>query len=64
MVVLVLVLVFCSYRQHGCTLFVFQDFQLLLSGGTTDVDMTRLRSVLSFTNSNGCSTDILDRFKR
>ena len=41
-----------------------QDFQLLVSGGTTDVDINRLRSVISFSNSNGCSTDILDRFKR
>lgn len=41
-----------------------EDFQLLLSGGTTDVDINRLRSVMTFSNSNGCSTDILDRFKR
>lgn len=41
-----------------------EDFQLLVSGGTTDVDINRLRSVISFSNSNGCSIDILDRFKR
>ncbi|XP_015768582.1 PREDICTED: E3 ubiquitin-protein ligase UBR5-like [Acropora digitifera] len=41
-----------------------EDFQLLLSGGTTDVDINRLRSVISFSNSNGCSSDILNRFKR
>ncbi|XP_048584846.1 uncharacterized protein LOC5508594 isoform X2 [Nematostella vectensis] len=41
-----------------------EDFQLLVSGGTTDIDMNKLRSVITFTNSNGCSKDILERFKR
>lgn len=41
-----------------------EDFQLLVSGGTTDVDINRLRSVITFSNSNGCSADILERFKR
>lgn len=40
-----------------------EDLQLLLSGGVEDVSYARLRSIITFSNSGGCSREILERYK-
>eukprot|EP00795_Rhopilema_esculentum_P011486 gene11486-21702_t len=40
-----------------------EDFQLLLSGGIGDIDITRLKSIIRFNNSRNCSKESLERFK-
>lgn len=40
-----------------------EDLQLLLSGGVEEISYQRLRSVISFSNSRGCSREVLERYK-
>jgi len=41
-----------------------QDFQLLLSGGSADITLSRLKSVIRFNHSHGSSGNICDRFEK
>lgn len=41
-----------------------QDFQLLLSGGSADINISRLKSVIHFNHTHGNSTTICDRFEK
>jgi len=40
-----------------------EDFQLLLSGGVEEISYQRLRSIITFSNSRGCSRQLLERYK-
>jgi len=41
-----------------------EDFQLLLSGGSADITLSRLKSVIRFNHSHGSSGNICDRFEK
>ena len=41
-----------------------QDFQLLLSGGSADITLSRLKSVIRFNHAHGSSATVCDRFEK
>lgn len=53
-----------SYACHSCSIRYIQDFQLLLSGGSADINISRLKSVIHFNHTHGNSTTICDRFEK
>jgi len=40
-----------------------EDFQLLLSGGVGDIDLSRLKSIIRFNNARNSSRESVERFK-
>ena len=41
-----------------------QDFQLLLSGGSADITLSRLQSIITFNHTHGGSRGVCDRFEK
>ena len=41
-----------------------QDFQLLLSGGSASISLSRLKSVIRFNHTHGSSPTVCDRFEK
>jgi E3 ubiquitin-protein ligase EDD1 len=41
-----------------------EDFQLLLSGDSTSISLNRLKAVMKFNHTHGCSTQVCDRFEK
>ena len=41
-----------------------EDFQLLLSGGSADITLSRLKSVIRFNHTHGSPGNICDRFEK
>ena len=50
--------IYCYY------FFYLQDFQLLLSGGSADITISRLKSIITFNHTHGGSRSVCDRFEK